>query len=55
LLIGLDLGEVGAGGEIGRDGRRHRDLHVEAGLPPKKPVPDLGAGTVVFRRGGPRE
>src|SRR5207244_9852234 len=45
LLIDLDLGEVGAGGEIGRDVRRHRALHAKPGLPPKNPVPDLAAAT----------
>src|SRR5207249_3422133 len=50
LLIDLDLGEIGACSEIGRDGRRHRDLHIEPGLSPKKPIPDLRADAVVFRR-----
>ena len=52
LLIDLDLGEIRAGGEIGRDRRHHWYLHIEAGFSPKKPVPDLCAGAVVFRRGG---
>src|SRR2546428_212087 len=52
LLIDLDLGEIGACSEIGRDCRRHRYLHIETGLSPQKRIPDLRAGAVVFRRGG---
>ena len=54
-MVDLDLGEIGAGGEIGRDGRRHWDFHVEASLAAKKSVPDSGADTVVFRRSGSRQ
>src|SRR5207247_6346699 len=48
-------GEIGAGSEIRCDGRRYRYLHVETGLSPKKSIPDLRAGAVVFRRRGSRQ
>src|SRR5204862_7908353 len=55
LLVGLDLSEVGVGGEVRRQCRRQPDFRIDAGLGAEERAARFAAETVVFGLDGATE